>query len=144
MEMWLMTSQKSVDKVRSLLRHAFHSTGCYELDFSNEDAVYWRENLYLLKPKDLQCLLPLVLEDLLYTHTEDPYDPAGMSAFKYDHQTRKNQRKVKLKSYASFTSEQAFAILKWLELAQSWGCFTYFGEEDIRFAISYWKQRAHK
>lgn len=164
-----MISQKPVEVVRSLLRQAFRSTGCYELDFSHEDAVHWRENLYLLKPKDLQRVLPLVLEDLLCTHTEDPYNPMGadlvvehlnvlceessessrdtlrhlgMTAFNYDYETRKNQRKMKLKSYARFTHEQALAILKWLELAQSWRCFSYFGGEDIRFAISYWKQRS--
>ena len=154
-------------EVRRLIQDAFPSVSASEdlTPLSHDECVKMQSGLISLREEDLLFTLREVLEDLMDSHAETPRDPGdtldvvnfldgnvegidpefvrehwGSEAAKQKLFEQKSLREVKSKIFSSFSLNQAFALLKWLELARKWEELALCAE-DVDFAISYWRKR---
>lgn len=158
----MMTNKK---RVQGLLRKAFGYSNLAR--YSHQDYVALRLEMAKLGPEDLQELLPLVLDDLLDTHTDNDINSEdseyvimmldvdvtysserersdtelfGEKQVAQHKSSNEYLRQLKSRDYILFTTTQCNAVYEWLLLARTWGDFTDY-KDEIEGAIAYWRTR---
>lgn len=153
------------ERVRALLRSAFGY--CSTERFSHDEYIELRRQVVSLTPEGRQRILPLVLEELLDTHTGDinrkeaaEFVLMQLNADMYvsketeqafaeiwgeesvarDREDREFRLEISKDDYSLFTPEQSRAVYEWLRLASTWADFRD-ERDDLEGALSYWKRR---
>jgi hypothetical protein len=160
------TNEKEKEAVRQLLRSAFPPVGERKdlRPLTHEECVEMRSGIISLEREYIQYYLPQILIDLIETHVKTSVNDSAdlvrildltMDNMNYDaverlwgrqgvedtHKQESELRRWKTEMYASFSSEQAHAICKWLELAKSWEDLQLY-QKDVDAALRYWRKRA--
>lgn len=166
-----MQNQESVQKenVRYLLKKAFPNAFRRKPRIKHNNLVNMRKDIALFTSEDLHWILPLILEDLLDTHTNDQVSTDGLefvlmtlnktnyvseaterqyvemwgSEFlEHERAARAFVQKASDNDFVLFTQNQSQAVYEWLCLASRWED-TKMWQDDLIGAMEYWKQRSN-
>lgn len=131
------------ESVRNLLREAFgyQSTA----GMTHEEYVEFRLDIVMLIPQNVLDFLPLILEELIDTHTGDHINTEGveytMMMLNVVGKGSEWHRNYGENSFSLFTTAHSGAVYQWLMLAMSWeDCSDC--RSDLEPAIVYWRERA--
>jgi hypothetical protein len=151
---------KSELEIKDLILGAFADESIEAINLNHQDCVIVRSQLIGLRDSDVKKLLPIVLIDLLETHTNNYANtedsdavirlltPVGLMLNEESDQemglTKAEEEYLaegQAKLYSLFSSKQAAAIAAWLETAQDW-LDLLFCRDQIKMAYGYWSKRA--
>ncbi len=131
------------ESVRSLLRETFgyQSTA----GMTHEEYVEFRLHIVALIAQNVHELIPLILEELIDTHTGDQIITDGVEytlmMLNVVGKGSEWHRNYGENSFSLFTPAQSWAVYQWLMLALSWeDCSGW--RSELEPAIVYWRERA--
>lgn len=166
--------QTQVERIRQILRDAFPDAYCQPLEdrsFTHDEFIEMRTDLQLFMPEDLPLFLPLILEELMDTHSNDDVvtenaefvlmnlnvdayvseetyafrrELCGDALVERERSENEFRRNFGRESYARITPDQAKAIYQWLLLARDWRDYSSSCcSDDLKGALEYWENRAN-
>ena len=151
---------KTKSEIKELLLYAFADELKEGVKLNHEDCVLLRQELISLRDSDVKKCLPIVLIDLLETHTDNYTDsessdsvvrlltPIGLAQ-----NEKSNLEKGLTKSeedylfreqtrlFSIFAPEQRAAIAAWLGATRVW-VDLFFYRDEIEIAYKYWSTEA--
>ncbi len=162
-----MSNTSLIGAIQSAFRHARSTAESPPRSISHRDAVeFLRSKLISLSEQDFEYCLPLVLIELLESHTNDPYntegaddvlnildvEPAppdfewekqefGDEAATYSAKATEELRNIRRRLFTNFTPQQAQAISAFLSEVETWRDYETI-QDVLRSAKSYWQRRA--